>query len=149
MTSDLKRARIGFFVIAAILAASPAVFAQSISPLDPPDTERYLKWGPFRVRPGLTIPNLGYDSNVFYRPDGSDLPQVGDYFIALAPRIEGVVLFGHRAFFTFDHPIALAQHRLDMIAFDVAQGTTRRHRNWLCYGGRMGRFACDLWCVAE
>jgi hypothetical protein len=83
-------------------AISPSVFAQSISPLDPPDTSRYLKWGPFRVRPNLTIPNLGYDSNVFYRPDNSTLPQVGDYFIALAPGVQGVVLFGHRAFLTFD-----------------------------------------------
>ncbi len=90
---------------AAAAAMSPAVLAQSISPLDPPDTSRYLKWGPFRVRPGLTIPNLGYDSNVFYRPDESKLPPVGDYFIALAPRIEGVVLFGHRAFLTFDERI--------------------------------------------
>ena len=88
-----------------VTAASPAVFAQAISPLEPPDTGRYLKWGPFRVRPGLTIPNLGYDSNVFYRPDSSDKPQEGDYFIALAPRIEGVVLFGHRAFLTFDERI--------------------------------------------
>jgi hypothetical protein len=88
-----------------VTLASPAVFAQSISPLDPPDTARYLKWGPFRVRPGLTIPNFGYDSNVFYRPEGSNLPQEGDYFIAVAPRIEGVVLFGHRAFLTFDERI--------------------------------------------
>ena len=62
-----------------VAAAAPAALAQSISPLDPPDTSRYLKWGPFRVRPGLTIPNLGYDSNVFYRPDTSTEPQVGDY----------------------------------------------------------------------
>jgi hypothetical protein len=88
-----------------IVAASPAIFAQSISPLDPPDTSRYLTWGPFRVRPGLTIPNLGYDSNVFYRPDESTQPRVGDYFIALAPRIDGLVLFGHRAFLTFNERI--------------------------------------------
>jgi len=86
----------------ALAAASPAVFAQSISPLDPPDTSRYLQWGPFRVRPGLTIPNLGYDSNVFAIPDTSPVPKVGDYFVALSPRIEGLVLFGHRAFLTFD-----------------------------------------------
>ena len=88
-----------------LVASAHAALAQSISPLDPPDTARYLKWGPFWVRPGLTIPNLGYDSNVFYRPDESTEPQVGDYFIALAPRIEGVVLFGHSAFLTFDERI--------------------------------------------
>jgi hypothetical protein len=99
------RARTALLALWAALAASPAVFAQSISPLEPPDLSRYLKWGPFRVRPGLTIPNLGYDNNVFYRPDESTLPAVGDYFIALAPRVEGVVLFGHRAFLTFDERI--------------------------------------------
>lgn len=85
-----------------IVMASPAVFAQSISPLDLPDTARYLKWGPLWARPGLTIPNLGYDNNVFAVPDTSPQPRLGDYFIALAPRIEGLVLFGHRAFLTFD-----------------------------------------------
>ena len=90
------------FLLVLLAVASPALFAQEISPLDPPDTSRYLKWGPFRVRPSLTIPNLGYDNNVFYRPDNSTLPQVGDYFIALSPGVQGLVLFGHRAFLTFD-----------------------------------------------
>ena len=80
--------------------AVPAI-AQDISPLEPPDTSRYLQWGPLRVRPGLTIPTFGYDSNVFYRPDTSTLPQVGDYFINISPRVDGLVLFGHRAFLTF------------------------------------------------
>jgi len=91
----------GMFFLVAVLAASPA-FSQAVSPLEPPPTSRYLKWGPLWARPGLTIPTLGYDSNVFYRPDGSLLPQVGDYFIALSPRLQGMVLFGHRAFLTFD-----------------------------------------------
>jgi hypothetical protein len=94
------------FLFALLAAASPVVLAQEISPLDPPDTARYLKWGPFRVRPGLTIPNLGYDSNVFAVTDQTaetnPSSKVGDYFIALAPRLEGLVLFGHRAFLTFD-----------------------------------------------
>jgi hypothetical protein len=90
------------FLVAAVAVASSAVFAQEMSPLDPPDTARYLKWGPFRVRPGLTIPNLGYDSNVFAIPDQSTQTRVGDYFIDLSPRIDGLVLFGHRAFLTFD-----------------------------------------------
>jgi len=96
--------RLLWLLLFAALAAPP-IFAQSISPLDPPDTSRYLRWGPLRVRPGLTIPNLGYDSNVFYRPDDSPEPQVGDYFIALAPRVDGLVLFGHSAFLTFDERI--------------------------------------------
>ncbi|HZN54296.1 MAG TPA: outer membrane beta-barrel protein [Candidatus Polarisedimenticolaceae bacterium] len=95
--------RLGPVLAACALAAvSLPALAQSISPLEPPDTSRYLKWGPIRIRPGLQIPNFGYDSNVFYRPDDSTLPQVGDYFIAIAPRAEGLVLFGRRAFLTFD-----------------------------------------------
>jgi hypothetical protein len=92
--------------LCAALAASPAVVAQSISPLDPPDTSRYLRWGPFRVRPGFAISDLGYDNNVFAVTDqtAAEDPgsKVGDYFIALSPRIQGLVLFGHRAFLTFD-----------------------------------------------
>ena len=76
--------------------------AQELTFLDPPDTARFLRWGPFRVRPTLTIPALGYDNNVLAAPDVSLQPRVGDYFIALAPRIDGLVLFGHRAFLTFD-----------------------------------------------
>jgi hypothetical protein len=75
--------------------------AQEISPLEPPDTARYLRWGPLRVRPGLTIPTFGYDDNVFYRPDDSPLPRVGDYFIDISPGVEGIVLLGDRAFVTF------------------------------------------------
>ncbi len=87
-------------------AVSPSVLAQELSPLDPPDTSRYLRWGPLRVRPGLTIPNLGYDSNVFavtdQKAESDPSSKVGDYFVALAPRVEGLVLFGHSAFLTFD-----------------------------------------------
>ena len=90
-------------VLAAVLAAAAApAFAQQVSPLTPPDTSRYLQWGPFRVRPGLTIPTLGYDNNVFAIPEDSPVAPVGDYFIAVAPRLEGLILFGHRAFLTFD-----------------------------------------------
>jgi hypothetical protein len=89
-------------LLVVLAAGSPAVVAQSISPLEPPDTSRYLSWGPFRVRPGIAISDLGYDSNVFAIPDDSPLPRVGDYFIAVTPRIRGLVLFGHSAFLTFD-----------------------------------------------
>lgn len=114
--------RAGLLSVFVLLAAlSPALFAQEISPLDPPDTSRYLKWGPFRVRPGLTIPNLGYDNNVFAVTDdtaeANPDSKVGDYFIALAPRVEGLVLFGHRAFLTFDERLEFyayaSQNELD------------------------------------
>jgi len=88
-------------LLVALLATAPAI-AQGISPLEPPNTARYLQWGPFRVRPGLSIPTFGYDDNVYAIPEGSSLPKVGDYFIAVAPRVEGLVLFGQRAFLTFD-----------------------------------------------
>jgi hypothetical protein len=112
------RARTAILALYAALAASPAVVAQSISPLDPPDTARYLKWGPLWARPGIAIPNLGYDSNVFGVTDqtaeADPASKVGDYFIALSPRIQGLVLFGHRAFLTFDERLefyAYAQQR--------------------------------------
>ncbi len=93
-------------MIFGIAAASASiVHSQEVSPLEPPDTERFLRWGPLRVRPNFTIPNLGYDSNVFYRPEESGLPRVGDYFVALAPGVQGMVLFGHRAFLTFEEKL--------------------------------------------
>jgi hypothetical protein len=95
-----RRALAGLLVVVA--AGFRGARAQEISPLDPPDTSRYLTWGPFRVRPGLTIPNFGYDSNVFAITDQSTQPKVGDYFLAVSPRLEGLVLFGHSAFLTFD-----------------------------------------------
>jgi Putative beta-barrel porin 2 len=82
-----------------VLAACPA-WGQQISPLEPPDIGRYLRWGPVRVRPSIAIPAIGYDSNVYYTTGNQ--PNVGDYFAALVPRAQGVVLFGHRAFLTFD-----------------------------------------------
>ena len=106
--------------VALAAAAPPAVLAQSISPLDPPDTSQYLKWGPLWARPGFAISDLGYDNNVFgitddaKLPDGTPVRPVGDYFIALSPRIRGLVLFGHRAFLTFDERLefyAYAQQR--------------------------------------
>jgi hypothetical protein len=88
------------------VALSPSVLAQSNSFLEPPDTSRYLQWGPFRVRPGIAISDLGYDSNIFAVTDqtAAENPsaKVGDYFIALTPRLQGLMLFGHRAFLTFD-----------------------------------------------
>ena len=85
-----------------LLLASPAVFAQSLSPLDPPDTAQYLRWGPLWARPGFAISDLGYDSNVFAVTADSPVSAVGDYFVAVTPRLKGLVLFGHRAFLTFD-----------------------------------------------
>jgi len=78
-----------------ILAALPA---RAASALEPPDLSRYLDWGFVHARPGFAVPGIGYDSNIF-APSGQ--PPVGDFAVRLSPRIEGVVLFGRRAFLTF------------------------------------------------
>src|SRR6476661_7848528 len=110
------RSKLGRLALAGVIASAlwgPAE-AQEITPLEPPDMSRYLRWGPFRVRPGIQIPALGYDSNVFYRSTGNE---VGDYYVAIAPTINGVVLFGHRAFLTFDERLEFyayaSQHDLN------------------------------------
>lgn len=104
-----------------LLLASPALFAQAISPLDPPDTARYLKWGPLWARPGFAITDLGYDSNVYAVTDDSPIPKVGDYFVAVSPRLKGLVLFGHRAFLTFDAglPVYAYAKESDLDYFNV------------------------------
>jgi len=104
-----------------LILASPVVLAQTISPLDPPDTSLYLKWGPLWARPGFAISDLGYDSNVFAVADDSVVPKVGDYFVAVTPRLKGLVLFGQQAFLTFDANLqfyAYAQQR-DLDYFNV------------------------------
>src|SRR5262245_38135768 len=88
-------------VIGALLLAGSHAWSQS-TPLSPPDLQRYLTWGPFRVRPGLQLSNIGYDDNILYRYELDPRPAVGDYTATLTPKVEGVVLFGSRAFFTFD-----------------------------------------------
>ena len=68
------------------------------SKLDPPDLERYRRWGPVWARPGVEISNLGYDTNILVSPPGEEVP---DYTATISPRLEGLVLFGHTAFLTF------------------------------------------------
>jgi len=77
------------------LGCTPCLAQQSA--LEPPDLERYLRWGPLRVRPGLEVSNFGYDDNIFAR----NTDQEGDYTITLAPKVDGLLLFGNRAFLTF------------------------------------------------
>ena len=88
--------------ITALLAISgwPA-FAED--PLEPPDLLRYLRWGPLRVRPTLGVSNLGFDDNVFF--SNRDEEKQGDYRITLSPRLEGLLLFGDRAFLVFDEKL--------------------------------------------
>jgi hypothetical protein len=69
--------------------------------LEPPDLEKYLRWGFLRARPGLRLSDFGHDSNVFFSPYNEE----GDYKIALSPRLEGLILFGDTAFLTFDEEL--------------------------------------------
>ena len=71
-------------------------FAQQ-SALEPPELGRYVRWGPLRARPGFEISNVGYDDNIF----ASNANKVGDYVATLSPKLDGLVLFGDRAFLTF------------------------------------------------
>ncbi len=65
--------------------------------LDPPDLGRYLKWGPLRVRPGLTVTDLGYDDNILFATDEEE----SDFRATVSPQLDGLVLFGSWAFLTF------------------------------------------------
>ena len=85
--------------LVAALACAPCLAQQGA--LEPPPLERYLRWGPLRVRPGLELRNFGYDDNIF--ADNTD--EVGDYTATLAPKVDGLVLFSHRAFMTFEQKL--------------------------------------------
>ncbi len=92
----MRRVLAGFGLAGALAIACAPVRAQS--PLEPPDLSRYLRWGPVRARPGLLLTNIGYDNNGYYN---TLQPQQGDYTATLSPRLDGIVLFGSRAFLTF------------------------------------------------
>ncbi len=81
-------------VLAALLFVGPAAAESS---LEPPDLGRYLKWGPLRVRPGLSVTDLGYDDNILFKTDNEE----SDFRATVSPQIDGLVLFGSRAFLTF------------------------------------------------
>jgi len=85
-------------IVAVALALGPQATASDL--LTPPDTSRYLRWGPLRVRPGFAVPAIGYDDNVFSSSDVNE-PQ-SDYLIRLSPRIEGLMFFGDAAFLKFN-----------------------------------------------
>ena len=102
----MRRFLAGIGLAGALALACAPTRAQN--PLEPPDLARYLRWGPVRARPGLLLTNLGYDNNIFY---GSIGPQSGDYTATLSPRLEGVVLFGDRAFFTFKEQLDWTTYR--------------------------------------
>jgi len=91
--------RRALFVLLCVLGAQ-ATAASTDSPLEPPDVSRYVRWGPLRARPSVSIKNLGYDDNVFFA-SGEDPPS-GDYRVTLGGDLDGLMLFGDRAFLEFD-----------------------------------------------
>jgi len=105
----------------AVLHAGLACGAESR--LEPPDLERYLRWGALRARPGIELANLGYDDNILYTSDNP----VSDYTATVFGKLDGLVLFGSRAFLEFreklgytaylensnqDYPIQLGRAKL-------------------------------------
>ena len=83
------------------LSLLPSLILAADSRLEPPPLDRYLRWGPIRVRPGLGVKNFGYDDNILANLDD----QIGDLTATIVPRIEGLVLFGDRAFLTFEEQL--------------------------------------------
>lgn len=82
------------FWLLAILTGFPVLAADKLSP---PDLERYLRWGPLRVRPGFELTNLGYDDNIFFN-NGN---QTSDLNATVTPRLDGLMLLGSSAFLEF------------------------------------------------
>ncbi len=81
----------------ALLLSGPLVAGET---LERPDLSRYVRWGPFRARPGLQIRDFGYDDNILRAR--ADVEPVSDLTITLSPGLEGLFLFGRRSFMTFD-----------------------------------------------
>src|SRR5262245_55962508 len=92
-------------LLLAALAAAPARAEDSA--LEPPDLDQYVRWGPLRVRPRLELSNVGHDDNIF--ATGSN--EVGDVTATLGPKIDGLALFGHRAFLTFVERLSYTAYR--------------------------------------
>jgi hypothetical protein len=86
-------------ILVALAALATPCAASKQSKLEPPDLERYLRWGAVRARPGLEVSNVGYDSNIF-RATGDREP-VSDFTATLSPKLDGLTLLGDRAFLTF------------------------------------------------
>ena len=86
-------------VTAGLLVLATAARAQEPrSKLEPPDLERFRRWGPIWARPGIELSNVGYDTNILVSPPGQEVP---DYTATVSPRIEGLLLFGHSGFLGF------------------------------------------------
>lgn len=90
--NPMQRGRLLALAFLLVSTDSPAE-----SKLEPPDLSRYLRWRPLRARPGLELSNVGYDDNIFFR----EQEKTSDYTATLTPKLDGLILFGSRAFLVF------------------------------------------------
>lgn len=83
--------------LALLLPCGPIVAQEQENKLEPPGLENYRRWGFLRARPGIQLTNLGYDSNILSRSSGQ---VVSDITATLSPKLDGLILFGSKAFVT-------------------------------------------------
>ena len=81
--------RLGVGVSLALVLCLPA---DARSKLDPPELGNYVRWGPFRVRPGLVLSNVGYDDNIL----GSSSNPIGDYTATVSAKKTDAILVESR-----------------------------------------------------
>jgi hypothetical protein len=89
------------WICAAIAVLQVGFVCRAASHLEPPDLERYLRWGALRARPGFEVANFGYDSNILSSADNV----VPDYTATVFGKLDGLVLFGSRGFLTFEEKL--------------------------------------------
>jgi len=75
--------------------------------LDPPDLGRYVRWGALRARPRIEVKEVGRDTNIL----ASSSVEVSDYTATIAPTLDGLFLFGSRAFFVFRSQYAYTAYK--------------------------------------
>jgi len=96
--------KLGFLAVALWLtAASGRLAAQTYrtyqDEFDDIRARSGLRFGPLRVFPSLRFPNLGYDSNIFFRP--KEDVAVADWTGTLAPEVQGYWLLGSSIIVSF------------------------------------------------
>ncbi|UCF67153.1 MAG: outer membrane beta-barrel protein [Acidobacteriota bacterium] len=100
------RLALGGLVCVAIVAAFPCALAQSPTRDNPfPRFYEPRRWGPFFVEPEFTIDNIGYDDNIFLRPEVLGQTE-SDIVIQMGPRIRAQLPVGQRMALTFEDKLS-------------------------------------------
>lgn len=81
-----------------------------------PEIDRHLKWGPFRIRPFVTIMDTGYDSNIYRRRTNVK----SDFTSTLSPGFDFFTYLGSRG-------KILLKERVDFVLF--ARENSQNHIN--------------------